>query len=362
MKLLTNIFSLFLLFILTLCPSTASQAEQPDYNTTKWVIDRFTLTSTILKDSKVDLKSERDIMVWLPPSYATSKKAYPVIHYLHNANWSNQQMAEEERIQETFSRALTRGLINEFIFVVGDFTTTYGNGTFFGNNKVGGRWEDHITEELVPEIDRRYRTLPNKASRALSGDFFGGYGALRIAMHNPDVFSSVYALHPVGTGNGNRVIFQAPNWELLNNAKSYNKLTNLDGASHAFLMMAQAFMPNLNKPPLYLDWIIEIKDGQRVPNAKHVTRLRNNFAFDRYMMQHIDKLRELTAIGFDWGRHDPNYAHIEGNRKLASSLRDFGIPHIAEEYNGDMWSEKWIPYGRVENDMLPFFQRYLAFE
>ncbi len=355
-------FAHLFIFLLAALLSTTTLATQPAYNKTNWVIDEFSFESSILADNKIDLRLKRNVMVWLPPSYDDGKKAYPVIHYLHNSNWSSQQMAEQERIQEAFARALDRGLIQEFIFVVGDFTTTHGNGTFFGNNKVGGRWEDHIVQELVPEIDKRYRTLPTKASRALSGDFLGGYGALRIAMHNPDVFSSVYALHPVGTGTGERVINHEPNWELLNSAKSYQELGELGGYNHPFLLMAQAHLPNLAKPPFYVDWIIEIKDGQRVPNAKHVARLRNNFAFDRYMMGHVDKLRQLTAIGFDWGRHDPNFAHVEGNRKLAKSLRELGVPHIAEEYNGDMWSEKWIPDGRVENDMLPFFQRYLAFE
>ncbi|WP_086933961.1 alpha/beta hydrolase [Agarilytica rhodophyticola] len=347
---------------LLLCLSLFSYGQQPKYNTSDWTIERFKFESAILAENKVNLKTEREVMVWLPPSYSKSNKSYPVIHYLHNANWSNRQLAEHDRIQDTFSRALKRGLIQEFIFVAGDFTTTYGSGTFFGNNAVGGRWEDHIVEELVPEIDRRYRTLAKSESRVISGDFFGGYGALRIAMHHPNIFSSVYASHPVGTGYGKRIISPFPNWELLNTAKSYDDLENASGYDHAFLMMAQAFMPNLSKPPFYVDWIIDIKNGKRVANPKQITRLRNNFAFIRYMMSNIDKLRQLKAIGFDWGRHDPNFAHVEGNRDFAQALHDLGIAHQAEEFNGDMWAGKWIPYGRVENDMLPFFQRYLAFE
>jgi len=248
-------FAPLFIFLLAALLSTTALAAQPHYNKTNWIIDEFSVESSILADNKIDLRLERNIMVWLPPSYSDGEKAYPVIHYLHNSNWSSQQMAEQELIQEIFARALDRGLIQEFIFVVGDFTTTHGNGTFFGNNHVGGRWEDHLVQELVPEIDKRYRTLPTKASRAISGDFLGGYGALRIAMHNPDVFSSVYALHPVGTGNGDRVIHQGPNWELLNSAKSYQELGELGGYDQPFLLMAQAHLPNLAKPPFYADWM-----------------------------------------------------------------------------------------------------------
>ncbi len=338
------------------------QTMAADYNQTDWTIDSFTFESTVLSANKIDLKTDRNVMVWLPPSYHKSDKSYPVIHYLHNVNWSNEQMAEIERVQESFSRALQRGLVGEFIFVVGDFTTTHSVGTFFGNNEVSGHWQDHVVTELVPEIDRRYRTLKHKDSRAISGDYLGGYGALRIAMHHPDTFSSVYALHPVGTGTGDRVLNVNPEWELLNTASSYADLSEANGYTQVFMVMAQSYLPNPSSPPFYADWIVEIIDGERVPNAQTIERLRNNFAFDRYLMNHVDGLKALKGIGFDWGRHDPNLAHVEGNRKLAKTLHDLGIDHQAEEYNGDMWSEKWIPFGRVENDMLPFFQRHLRFE
>lgn len=342
--------------------SFVSSSSPETFANSKWRIETFELESKILSENKVDLKANRKVMVWLPPSYSNSGKRFPVIHYLHNANWSNRQMADEERIHETFDRALNRGLVGEFIFVAGDFTTTLGSGTFFGNNTVAGRWQDHIVEELVPEVDKRYRTLANKKSRAVSGDFLGGYGALRVAMHHPDVFSSVYALHPVGTGVGARLLSPFPDWNLLNTAKSYDDLADASGYTHAFLMMAQSFVPNVNKPPFYVDWIVELKGDELVPNPKTISRLRQNFSFNRHMMNYVDNLKQLTAIGFDWGRRDPTKAHIEGNRALADALSDLGIDHIAEEYNGDQWSEKWVPFGRVENDMLPFMQRYLAFE
>jgi len=57
-----------------------------------------------------------------------------------------------------------------------------------------------------------------------------------------------------------------------------------------------------------------------------------------------------------------NQSDYQSFRDLADSLNDLGIEHIAEEYNGDQWSEKWVPFGRVENDMLPFFQRHLEFD
>ena len=66
------------------------------------------------------------------------------------------------------------------------------------NSSVTGNWEDFVVKELVPDIDANFRTLANRDSRGIAGDRMGGYGAIRFGMRHPDVFGSVYALHPVG--------------------------------------------------------------------------------------------------------------------------------------------------------------------
>jgi enterochelin esterase-like enzyme len=44
----------------------------------------------------------------------------------------------------------------------------------------------------VSYMDSHYRTIPNAASRGLTGHSMGGYGAVRIGMKHPEVFSSIY--------------------------------------------------------------------------------------------------------------------------------------------------------------------------
>jgi len=57
-------------------------------------------------------------------------------------------------------------------------------------------------QELVPYMDTNFRTLTTRDFRGIAGHFMGGYGAIRFGMKYPELFGSVYALHPVGTGNG----------------------------------------------------------------------------------------------------------------------------------------------------------------
>ena len=87
------------------------------------------------------------------------------------------------------------------IFVAVDMATPLGC-SWYVNSPVTGNWEDFMVRELVPYVDANFRTLANRDSRGIAGDFMGGYGAIRFGMTHPEVFGTVYALHPVGTGSG----------------------------------------------------------------------------------------------------------------------------------------------------------------
>ncbi len=50
-----------------------------------------------------------------------------------------------------------------------------------------------LAEELVPHIDRNYRTIPERSSRAVTGPAEGGVLALYGALKRPDVFGAAAA-------------------------------------------------------------------------------------------------------------------------------------------------------------------------
>lgn len=63
-------------------------------------------------------------------------------------------------------------------------------------NSFDGRqaMEDVLVQDLVPFIDHHYRTLPEAANRAIGGLSMGGYGAVNIALHHPEVFRGVMSV------------------------------------------------------------------------------------------------------------------------------------------------------------------------
>jgi enterochelin esterase-like enzyme len=58
----------------------------------------------------------------------------------------------------------------------------------------GPKWGDYVINDLVPHIDRTYRTLRDRSARAIGGVSMGGWGALQLAFNHPRVFSVVGAI------------------------------------------------------------------------------------------------------------------------------------------------------------------------
>jgi hypothetical protein len=300
------------------------------------------------------------MVVYLPAGYDESSKHYPVIYFLPSP-FENYRLAFDKRdAHGLLDRAIAAGVIDKFILVCADMTTPLGS-SWYVNSPVTGNWEDFMIQELVPYTDANFRTLPNRNSRGIAGDFMGGYGAIRFGMKHPDVFGSVYALHPVGTGAGVQVMYSRPNWDALANAKSLDDVKK-DGLTQIFTTIFQAHLPNPDKPPLFIDLQAHKAGDQLVVDPKVTERLRNNFLLESMVPQYADNLKSLRGFKFDWPRSDTTYDHVYSNQAFTHKLNEFGIAHEAEEYNGAWGEGIWGNDGRIYTDVLPFFRRHLLFD
>lgn len=342
-------------FLFLTALATAAQGASPS----AVVTEEF--TSEVLADNLIGLDLDRSISVYLPPGYEEGEAHYPVIYYLHNFWWSNAQMFADESVQATLDRAIANGVIAPFILVAADYSTPT-TGGFYANSPVSGRMQDYTLEEVVPLIDARYRTISNRDGRGITGEMAGAYGALRFAMLRPDVFGTVYALHPVATGEGPAPGVTFPDWERIHAAESFSDLEGL-GREEIFVTMAQDFLPNVNRPPLYADFMKEPNvAGELVTNHENYRKLNNAFLLDRLVPNYVKNLRSLNGIKMDWGRFDSTFAHVYSNRHFVRLLVELGVEVEAEEYQGGAWDQNWTEFGRVYSDLLPFFARHLAFE
>jgi S-formylglutathione hydrolase FrmB len=125
-------------------------------------------------------------LVLLPPSYTQRPEArYPVLYLLHSAGGDYRLWADNTRlIAELASR--------EMIVVCPD-------GTPFGwylDSPVLPRSgvETYMIKELIPQIDRQFRTIDRSSGRAISGFSMGGHGAITLAAKYPDRFASASSI------------------------------------------------------------------------------------------------------------------------------------------------------------------------
>src|ERR1022692_250024 len=323
------------------------------------LVDRE-LRSGKLASAKAGTNPVRKMVIYLPAGYDRSSRRYPVIYFLPTPFESYRAPFDQHGAQTLFDRAIAAGVIDPFILVAVDMNTPLGC-SWYVNSPVTGNWEDFMMEELAPYVDREFRTLANRNSRGIAGEFMGGYGAIRFGMRHPDAFGSVYALHPVGTGSGLLTMYSRPNWDLLANAKSQGDVKQ-DGLSTIFTTIFQAHLPNPDKPPLFIDLQAHKSGDQLVIDSKVTERLRNNFFIESMIPQYADNLKSLRGFKFDWARNDTNQDHVYANQALTHKLDEFGIPHEAEEYNGLWGHGVWGEDGRIYTEVLPFFRKHLVFE
>jgi S-formylglutathione hydrolase FrmB len=327
----------------------------------KGTIVTRTIRSTILADNKIGLDPNREVKIYLPPSYQSSSKPYPVVYFCHNIFWGPDEIMADGHLIGLLDRAMTTNASKEFIMVFANFRGP-GFGCLYENSATTGRWLDFISQELITFVDQSFRTLRNKDSRSVTGDFMGGRGALKLAMSYPSLFGSVYAMHPVATGNGSLpwAVLNV-NWDKINKAKNYDELAGADRTG-IFVAIHQAFLPNPNRPPFYCDFSIEIVNGERKLNVENMIKTKKEFLLDQTLPESAANLRQLKGIALDWGRYDETIAHVESNRAFSSKLEDLGIVHTAEEYNGTPSGKLWTNDGRFYTRVLPFLNQYLTFE
>ncbi|HYN86255.1 MAG TPA: alpha/beta hydrolase family protein [Pyrinomonadaceae bacterium] len=118
--------------------------------------------------------------VLLPAGYAASEeKLYPVLFLLHGLYGRHDDWLRRSRLVE-------HAAAHDFIVV----TPEGGNGWYTdGADGPAEKYESYIVRELVPEIDRRFRTIRAREGRGVAGLSMGGYGALKFGVKYPELFA-----------------------------------------------------------------------------------------------------------------------------------------------------------------------------
>ncbi len=319
-------------------------------------VERFTLKSPALAGNPAGESAEQEVIVYLPPGYdAPPQRRYPVIVMLHGIADSPDIWLRAHHLPELLDKQGP-----EAIVVMPNGATKY-LGSFYVNSSVNGRWEDYIANDLIAYVDAHYRTLAKPESRGVGGHSMGGFGAIVMAMHRPDVFRAAYAISPccldavedIGYGNAawqRALAFTGP-------ADADKALAAGDFYPVAIMALGRALAPN-PKAPLLFDFPVRAAGPELLPADPAYTAWRESFPI-RQVPRYAANLRQMKGLVIEYG-FDDQFAHIPpSTAAFSQALIDARVPHTLEVYRGD---HRKAVNERLASKILPFFAATLVSE
>jgi predicted alpha/beta superfamily hydrolase len=209
------------------------------------------------------LAEQRDVIVSLPESYQRdAARRYPVLYVLDGSSQSS-HTAESARLLARI------GVMPETI-VVGvpasgenrqrDYTPPYMRTEENGPAGEANRFLQFLQTELIPHIERTYRTT---STRMLAGHSRGGLFVMYSLLEKPDLFSARFAYSPALWRDDDRIIAELEKSLTARNAKPAFLYLSLGDAENP--KMTRAFRKGVNAmrrsaPPL-LRWRADITGG-----------------------------------------------------------------------------------------------------
>lgn len=250
---------------------------------------------TLDLDSKL-MGRKMPFRVILPASYDAREengRRYPVLYLLHGltgnfANW----------VDRTPLVAYTASLKMIIVTPEGE------NGWYTDSlSKPNDRYESYIIKELIPEIDRKFRTIDQRNHRAIAGLSMGGFGAVKFGLKYPEMFRL---------------------------AGSFS------GALGAASITEKQFPGAIGKT---IDAIFGPSDG--------VIRKAND-PFDMIRRATPEKIKAMPFIYIDCGTEDFLF---QNNREFVSLLVEKNVPHeyrqLPGAHNWEYWDKQVQEFLRV---------------
>ncbi len=249
------------------------------------------------------LKKEMKYSVYLPGGYDTSQRRYPVLYLLHGGGGDHSDWIQLGNMQSIVDASINTsgraGQADPMIVVMPDAEMT-----FYLNHLRGEyQYEDYFIKELIPHVEKTYRTRAEKRFRSIAGLSMGGFGSLLYSLHHPELFQTCYAMSAA-----------------VRTDEEVNKLT----------------LPEFQRR--YKAALGESKEGDPRSNKEFWDFWRKNSILD--LMKNLpDKQKHAVRFYLDCG--DDDGALYTGNSLLHVLMRDRAIPHEYRVRDGGHTWEYW---------------------
>ncbi|MBQ6227573.1 MAG: esterase [Prevotella sp.] len=136
-------------------------------------------------------KAYATMYVYTPASYAEGNRRYPVLYLQHGGGEDESGWTFQGKTNHILDNLFAEGKANEMIVVMSNGNITV-PGAGFGYSIEGMRgFEKELTEEIVPFVDKSFRTITDRKSRALAGLSMGGGQSFFVGLQHTELFSHI---------------------------------------------------------------------------------------------------------------------------------------------------------------------------
>ena len=348
-------------------------------------------TSNILRDNPLRDPHVRKLAVWLPPQYDQTSRGqrFPVLYDLvgftgsglAHTNWK----PFSDNVPERAARLIREHEMGPVILVFPDCFTALG-GNQYVNSSAIGNYADYLTREIIPFVDREFRTLASREHRGCFGKSSGGYGSIvhgmryakywgAIADHSGDAYFDFVYWHDWPNTLDELAKYRLPKRK----PGSYNALresarkTLADGIDdgrikrflarvwkreklsaaegHCIMNLCMAATYDADpRVPLGFRVPFNLESGESI--ERRWSKWREHDPIN-LVARFRDNLKSLRGIYIDCGWRDQYHIHY-GARILSKRLLTAGVRHTYEEFDDD---HSDIDY-RMDRS-LPFLYRAL---
>ena len=324
--------------------------------------------SEILKRNPLGDPHVRKLAVWLPPQYGERKQRFPALYDLVGFTGSGLSHVGwkpfGDNVPERAARLMREGRMGPAIFVFPDCFTALG-GNQYVNSSAIGNYADYLTREIVPFVDRHFRTLPAREHRGCFGKSSGGYGAILHAMkyakywgavadHSGDAYFDFVYWHDWPNTLNELQKHRAPArragaydargeslrkglregkddgriGRFLRHVWKKEKLSTAEGHCIMNLCMAATYDPD-PKAPNGFRVPFNLESGEFIAERWREWRKHDPINLvERYR----GNLKSMRGIYIDCGWRDQYHIHY-GSRILSARLSAAGIRHRYEEFD-----------------------------
>ena len=331
-------------------------------------------TSSILKGNRLGDPYVRKLAVWLPPQYDDGAgqrgrgRRFPVLFDL--VGFTGSGLAHTgwrpfgDNVPERVARLMHERKMGPAIFVFPDCFTALG-GNQYVNSSALGNYADYLTRELIPFVDREFRTFASREHRGCFGKSSGGYGAIIHAMKYPQYWGAIadhsgdsyfdfvywhdwpntlnelakyrvpkrrpgrFDVRVAGGGKGLAAgLDDGRVKRFLEAVWRKEKLSHAEGHCIMNVCMAATYDPD-PKAPLGFRLPFNLDTGELI-EARWKRWLDHDpiLLVDRYKAN----LKKLKGIYIDCGWRDQYHIHY-GTRLLSLRLAEAGIAHTYQEFD-----------------------------